>query len=78
MKQFIALGAAVVALAVPAAASAGGGGYGKVVQAATNGCTYGQLVVMAGGPQSHPIKGVGAKRLVEAVVAGGHPVPDCS
>jgi hypothetical protein len=78
MKRFIALGVAVVALAVPAVASAGGGAYGKVVQTATNGCTYGQLVVLAGGPQNHPVQGIGAKRLVEAVVAGGHPAPDCS
>jgi hypothetical protein len=78
VKKFIAIGFAVSALAAPAVASADGGAYGKVVQQATNGCTYGQLVVLAGGPQNHPIQGIGAKRLVEAVVAGDHPAPDCS
>jgi hypothetical protein len=71
MKKIIVACAAVAALAIPAAASAGTG-YGKVVQDAT-GCTYGQLVNLAGGPTAHPVQGVGAKRLVEAVVAGQHP-----
>ena len=70
MKKLILALSAAALLAVPATASAGG--YGKTVQAAT-GCTYGQLVNLAGGPQNHPIQGVGAKRLVEAVVAGQHP-----
>lgn len=70
MKRILVATAAIAALALPAAASAGG--YGNTVQAAT-GCTYGQLVNLAGGPQSHPVQGVGAKRLVEAVVAGQHP-----
>ena len=70
MKRILVATAAIAALALPAAASAGG--YGKTVQAAT-GCTYGQLVNLAGGPQNHPVQGVGAKRLVEAVVAGQHP-----
>jgi hypothetical protein len=78
MKKVIAAAASATLLALPAVASAGdGNAYGKVVQVATNGCTYGQLVVLAGGPQSHPIAGIGAKRLVEAVVAGAHPAPDC-
>ena len=68
----IALAVAIGALlALPAGASAGNG-YGNTVQAAT-GCTYGQLVNLVGGPQNHPIAGVGAKGLVEAVVAGQHP-----
>jgi hypothetical protein len=58
-------------LLLPATAGAGNG-YGATVRAAT-GCTYGELVNLVGGPQNHPIAGVGAKRLVEAVVAGQHP-----
>jgi len=69
-KLFLAVAAGAL-LVVPATAS-GGNGYGVTVQAAT-GCTYGQLVNLVGGPQNHPIAGVGAKRLVEAVVAGQHP-----
>jgi hypothetical protein len=71
MRKLALVVAAGALLAVPATAAAGNG-YGKTVQAAT-GCTYGQLVNLVGGPQSHPIAGVGAKRLVEAVVAGQHP-----
>jgi hypothetical protein len=41
----------------------------RTVQAATGL----PVVNLVGGPQSHPIAGVGAKRLVEAVVAGQHP-----
>jgi hypothetical protein len=73
MKKIALAVAASALLALPAAASAGNG-YGKVVQDAT-GCTFGQLVVLSGGPQNHPIAGVGAKGLVEAVVAGDHPAP---
>jgi hypothetical protein len=71
MRKLALVVAAGALLAVPATAAAGNG-YGKTVQAAT-GCTYGQLVNLVGGPQSHPVAGVGAKRLVEAVVAGPHP-----
>ena len=71
MRRLVLAAVAGCLIAVPGTAAAGNG-YGKTVQAAT-GCTYGQLVNLAGGPQSHPIAGVGAKRLVEAVVAGQHP-----
>lgn len=77
MKKVVLAIAAAALLAVPATASAGNG-YGKAIQEATNGCTYGELVVLAGGPQEHPIAGVGAKRLYEAALAGQHPIPDCS
>lgn len=77
MRKLALAAAAAALLALPATAGAGNG-YGATVQAAT-GCTYGQLVNLSGGPQSHPIAGVGAKRLVEAVVAGQHPAgPLCS
>lgn len=71
MRKLVLAAVAAALLALPATAGAGNG-YGGTVQAAT-GCTYGQLVNLVGGPQSHPIAGVGAKRLVEAVVAGQHP-----
>ena len=71
MRKLLLTVVAAAIFVVPATASAGNG-YGATVQAAT-GCTYGQLVNLVGGPQSHPIAGVGAKRLVEAVVAGQHP-----
>ena len=71
MRKLVLALTATALLVLPATASAGNG-YGKTVQAAT-GCTYGQLVNLVGGPQNHPISGVGAKRLVEAVVAGQHP-----
>ena len=66
MRKLALAVAAAALLAVPATAGAGNG-YGAT------GCTYGQLVNLVGGPQNHPIAGVGAKRLVEAVVAGQHP-----
>ena len=71
MRKLVLAVTAAGLLALPATAGAGNG-YGATVQAAT-GCTYGQLVNLVGGPQNHPIAGVGAKRLVEAVVAGEHP-----
>ena len=72
MLRKLALAVAAGALLVVPATASAGNGYGKTVQAAT-GCTYGELVNLVGGPQNHPIAGVGAKRLVEAVVAGEHP-----
>lgn len=77
MRKLAFVVAATALLAVPASAGAGNG-YGATVQAAT-GCTYGELVNLVGGPQNHPIAGVGAKRLVESVVAGEHPAgPLCT
>ena len=77
MRRLLLTAAVGALLAMPATAGAGNG-YGATVQAAT-GCTYGQLVNLVGGPQNHPIAGVGAKRLVDAVVAGQHPAgPLCS